>query len=560
MSFNETNPATSRDRVSDRVTDDRRAGIRTFIAGLLGLCLSVFCARSAGAQIHPTVVYPVATTYALASFHAMPDLQCRLYPSGTAPSKGITVFTDDDGYARFHAVRATTRNSVTQLTLDCKDAAEKPQAYAVSLTADSTFARHPLNLANERGTDRPALTGNPLNYTQAQLISAGYGFKPDPVRDRAGYSRWLAAASRPGRLLSAKRPDMHPHTVTSFADPWWVGSVLTGAPNYVATEAVFNVPTGIPGGDGTTTTAIAIWNGLGGFGTGSGLIQGGVDVQTTPTVAAYGTWREYCCGDPDSNGYGGAFTPNPGEQIFSEEWYCDANGNVNINGGYGCTYLYNLNTGAVLSCVSATGSPWWSVRASPGMTFGRAAEFIIEDQSPQVGPSTAFTAFVPGVSIDGSATTASDAVETISSDPSVDLLTDFTHTTTHIVVTLGPTDQTNFNIEPSAPSYPLYCQGPLRTSSAPTPLTAFTWSNHGAGAGAPGPGQCAWADRGPRGIEIKTGYGNVIAGYLNGAANLRAGQYAEIGVYRDPYAGNDLVVTQIVGFVRPPFSSNPSLP
>ncbi len=95
-------------------------------------------------------------------------------------------------------------------------------------------------------------------------------------------------------MLEAKHPDLHSHTVSSEETPWWVGSVLTGAPNYLFTEAVMNVPTALPGGDQTTTTEIAIWNGLGGLGTGSGLIQGGVNLCTTPSAAAYGTWRKVC--------------------------------------------------------------------------------------------------------------------------------------------------------------------------------------------------------------------------------------------------------------------------
>lgn len=58
---------------------------------------------------------------------------------------------------------------------------------------------------------------------------------------------------------------------------------------------------------------------------------------------------------------------------------------------------------------------------------------------------------------------------------------------------------------------------------------------------------------GPSGSEIKSGYGNVIYGYLNQVANLGSGKYAEIEVYRDPYISNDMVVTQVVGFVSPPF-------
>jgi subtilase family serine protease len=106
-------------------------------------------------------------------------------------------------------------------------------------------------------------------------------------------------------------------------------------------------------------------------------------------------------------------------------------------------------------------------------------------------------------------------------------------------------------------SFPLYCQGPLVTSSG---LTPFKWASTGAGTKSPGPGECAWADRAPRGTEIKAGDGNVISGQLSEVANLKSGEYAEIGVFNDSKDGNDMVVTQVVGLVKPPFSSSPTLP
>lgn len=109
------------------------------------------------------------------------------------------------------------------------------------------------------------------------------------------------------------------------------------------------------------------------------------------------------------------------------------------------------------------------------------------------------------------------------------------------------------------PSFPLYCRGPLHTSNAATPLTPFTWSSTGAGAASPGARECAWGDRGPRGSESHGG-GNVICGGLGPVANLASGQYMEIGVYRNVNENNCLTVTQVVGFVQPPFSSSPTLP
>jgi subtilase family serine protease len=105
-------------------------------------------------------------------------------------------------------------------------------------------------------------------------------------------------------------------------------------------------------------------------------------------------------------------------------------------------------------------------------------------------------------------------------------------------------------------SFPLYCQGPLTTSSG---LTAFQWASKPAGTASPGPGQCAWANRLPTPAESKCCGVNAISGPLHQVANLPAGKFGEIGVYRDPTT-SFMVVTQIVGFVTPPFSSSDKLP
>jgi hypothetical protein len=413
-------------------------------------------AGSVAPAIHPIPSAP-KKSYTPASFLALPGLQCKLYAAEGSPSAAVTVFTDDDGYARFYAVRATASDAIQRLTMDCTDSAAKSYTYSVDLTADDTFAPRPLNLANERGTDRPALTGDPLSYAQSDLIQAGYGLRPDPS-DTEAYVSWLAAASLPGRMLEAKRPVSTSHTVTKTTAGPWTGSVLTGAPNYISTTATFNVPGVVPGGDETAGTETAIWNGLGGFGTGSGLIQGGVEVETSSSAASYGTFREYCCGDPDSNGYGGAFVPKPGDNVFSQEWYCDSKGNLNLKGGYGCTFLQDLKSGAILSCTSSTGKPCWSVKAltlcsvkavTNCMTLGQAAEFIMENQSGQLKPpETAFPDLTDQVTISGSAYSSRTGKysQTISTDPEVFLLGDFTHSTSHMSVALGTTNQTYFDV------------------------------------------------------------------------------------------------------------------
>jgi hypothetical protein len=449
-----------------------------------GICLALLMAVAAAGQDkiqeefdasalnHPIPSAP-KKSYAPASVQALPELQCLIYPEGGATSTGLTVFTDDDGYARFHAVRAAAGDKVRRLTLDCKDSNGSPFLYSIDLTSDDTFAPRPVNLAYERGTDRPGLTGDPLSYTQTELIQAGYGLRPDPEQSPAAYSRWLAAAVQPGRMLEAKRPSTHSHTVTKKTAPAWVGSVLAGSPKYLSIEGNFNVPAGIPGGDETIGTEISIWNGLGGYNTGSGLIQAGVSLQTSQFVATYGSWREFCCGGPggDSNGYGGAFVPNPGDEIFAQNWYCDANGNINIKGGYGCSYLKDFNTGAILSCTSPTGSPCWSAKAHSGMTLGVNAEWVIENQSGQCcKPAVQFTDLASRVTMTGSAWSAKTGqfTQTISNDSKIFLLTDFTNSTSHMNVSLGDTDQTYFDVSQFASADGVDAQAEVMPCSPPS--------------------------------------------------------------------------------------------
>ena len=122
--------------------------------------------ESAPAHPAPTAL---TKTYTPASVRALPGLQCKVYPAESASSAAITVFTDDDGYARFHAVRAAAGDKVQRLTLDCTDSDGNFSSYSADLTSAETFAPRPLNVANERGTDRPALKGDPLS-TQARSM------------------------------------------------------------------------------------------------------------------------------------------------------------------------------------------------------------------------------------------------------------------------------------------------------------------------------------------------------------------------------------------------------
>jgi tyrosinase-like protein/polyphenol oxidase-like protein len=111
------------------------------------------------------------------------------------------------------------------------------------------------------------------------------------------------------------------------------------------------------------------------------------------------------------------------------------------------------------------------------------------------------------------------------------------------------------------PAYPLYCAGPL-TTGAPSggeTTTPFQWASVGAGAANPAPGQCAWADRGPRGSEIQAGGGNVICDFSGAMQSVPAGTFVEVGVARDPLVSNCMHLARHIGPVSPPFSAVPAL-
>lgn len=70
---------------------------------VLASIVLVLAGITVNAQTHSRapLVHPIPTapkkSYDPASFSALPGLQCKLYPEGSAASKGLTVFTDDDG-------------------------------------------------------------------------------------------------------------------------------------------------------------------------------------------------------------------------------------------------------------------------------------------------------------------------------------------------------------------------------------------------------------------------------------------------------------------------------
>ena len=443
-----------------------------------------------------------------ASIDVSAGSDCVLHPEGISdPEQSIPVRADEDGVVRFQAVRATPLDKVKALALDCADSDGRSSTYSVDLQAEETFALRPFEPSQTNLAFRPALSGDPLSYTQQELIRGGYGVRPDPNANPGLYEKWLAAASAPAyKLRSAARPASAPLSTRPMAQPripsavpesteaesaalavdsgvfttpsaGWTGPVLFGSfkkgstaaqtTSYALNVASWNVPSVTPGGYDTGTTAMTVWNGLG------NVFQAILDVVTSSSAVSYGIHRQDF--DPHTAGTdeGGArFTPNAGDEIFAEEWYCDAKGNVNLTGGYACTYMADNNQHVFWACDSATttSSDCISYKLEPADLangkLGFQAEFIIEDDTDEyVKNSAEWPDFSPitmlgtACVVKGSGATSSGAAncekwvsteagtvesEHVVADPSINLLTDdntsnpFVRGDGHLDITLKP--------------------------------------------------------------------------------------------------------------------------
>ena len=404
---------------------------KTVFAAVFAL-LVISGADLAGAQ---TTTAPSRPQFESASVAVPAGNRCLLHPEGNAdPRQSIHVSSDEDGVARFLAVRPTLPGSVERLALDCTDSGGNAQTYSVDLRSEATFAARPFDPVAANLSFRPGLTRDPVSYTQQELLDGGYGLRPDPAQNPEGYQRWLAGAIKPAYMFGSQGsasvaanlrprptdqsftvPEINAGVVTNPSN-FWTGAVLYGSYkkgatsadtySYLWNEATVNVPHLTPGGFNTNKTAITIWNGLDEFsGSVSPLLQAVVDVQTTSTTASFGIHHQdfggwiKCPASPRCTNAGNdtaarTFTPKQGDSIYAEEWYCDAGGHLNLHGGYACTYMEDNTQGIVWDC-TVGGSKGCQSYALPNAdlangNLGQTAEFIIEMDTCQVitGPGS----------------------------------------------------------------------------------------------------------------------------------------------------------------------------
>jgi len=164
-----------------------------------------------------------------------------------------------------------------------------------------------------------------------------------------------------------------------------------------------------------------------------------VDVVASSTVVYYAIHRQSFTPVTQSsavaNTQGVDFTPQADDDIYSDEWYCDAEGNVNMSGGYACSAIFDLTQNVAWLCYQANSAECQSFKFSStetNATPGYRADFVIENNTNQYASNNNWPDFSPVTMVSDAAVVTgqgtgplSNWVDTVT-DPYVNLLLDWT--------------------------------------------------------------------------------------------------------------------------------------
>jgi hypothetical protein len=260
-------------------------------------------------------------------------------------------------------------------------------SFTVDVTAASSF--QPLNVVVPAALIRPALTGDLTQYSPAYLWANGYGMRPDPAADPNVYAVWASSVTSPARGGDSQTHPMRGSlTVFDITATAWSGGALIDSNaffpsstfgSYLTTFYVFNAPSFNLSSQPASCTAAGIWGGLGGIG--GSLIQTGIVAASLDNffgilepVYQFPNFNDSntntCYGSVCSFSFGGL---EPDDLMLGQSWSCDSNGDVDMNGDFGCFYLADV-----------TQSMYGTEILEKENTFlGESAEVVIENVSKQ---------------------------------------------------------------------------------------------------------------------------------------------------------------------------------
>jgi hypothetical protein len=298
---------------------------------------------------------------------------CVMHDVGAPASDAAPIYADAAGWIRV-GIEPSPTVSEAPLALDCTgpDGRVVERALAIrAIPAGAVPANSPTPPPVARRTI-PALEGDPMAPSQAELAARGYPPRPDPVRAPARYAAWSSLVSTPSQvpLVEHIRAPARSHRVTRGSGSKagtltyhnTSGAIATGgSATYDQVSANWNVPkiSADPAGEFELYESCE-WAGLGGD-SGLGLIQAGtwdtsnvvgVVLGNGTYVVTHSGWYESTA-DPANDGDAymlptSQYPISHGDTIYSETYICEAQ---TINFGFETIVVYLPSAGGTYGCM-----------------------------------------------------------------------------------------------------------------------------------------------------------------------------------------------------------------
>jgi hypothetical protein len=320
-----------------RATEKAGESGATPSSSVAGLAASVSISSSAAALkfIRPSGITSLTV-------RTLPNADCTLVKSGDLPESGLEFGSDELGQVHFYAHPAGAALHSASLALNCTAADGTVSAQQVDVSVDASATDDPLL---QPGKPRPPLAGDPMSYSQSELVQRGYPPRPDPSQSPGTYQKWLAKVSRQAMMVGPGVPLRRKHVFNAQYSSHWSGCATTQTLTFEAVEGSWVVPT-VTGTRGQSPCAVgnvsesSFWVGVDGWLNTEALIQTGTSQyvyfypESGSTCSSggymfsdYYAWVEYYTA---YNGGSGPevyeFDVSPGDQMDGEAWAGDYQG------------------------------------------------------------------------------------------------------------------------------------------------------------------------------------------------------------------------------------------
>ncbi len=312
-----------------------------------------------------------------------PAATCLLH-GANGDSDGVSLYADDDGEIEFFVTPHAPTDLDVRYALDCvADQGSLDTQFGDLRSAVAKTSPRSADGKSSAGPERrvislrPALLGDPMLYSQAELLVAGYPLRPDPIVSPADYAKWKDLVSVPAQMVSSRLVRRPSYAATSRN---WCGYVAD-QPNatFSLAKGYFQIPSVAQICSGCNTGA-GLWAGLDGSWSADGrrshdVVQAGAEMDAFSffgtQINSYYVWREWY---PDVQESISNMHADPGDTFYVQVWMGDSSGNLNPNGGYAWFYLQNLTNNYYY--YGSKIRPFWF--PSDAAFLGNTAEWIVE--------------------------------------------------------------------------------------------------------------------------------------------------------------------------------------